>query len=215
MKKTYRRPFMGFLIACVAMLLAACGATMPAADQKPAAEPPPPPLLPAQAKPVSLVEMQFELDKKAMELETAKTMALIKFADQSGSDFAKGLVAGMINGGSGQGQAGAAPSPQRPSFAQLGAQQAAHAAEIELRKAELEERTSWWNKGLQVTDRVLGFQMFSKGLDQERYRLDASNSQQRYMWDTMRTTQQDAYSFGGRILDHGPYVLPAGVTAAP
>jgi len=196
------------LVALTTLALSACE-TNPAKPQPAAAVPP---LLPAQAAPVSLVEMQHQLDLKAMDLENTRTMALIKFADQSGSDFAKGLVSGML------GKSGAASPPataQRASFAQMAMQQQAQAADIDIRKAELAERTSWFNKGLQVTDRVLGYRMFGKNLEHQRYSLDASNSQQRYLFDSLRGTQQDAYGFSGTVLEHGPYVLPAGATDVP
>lgn len=193
------------LLALSAFALAACE-TNPSKPEPMAAKTVP--VAPAPTK--TLVEMQYELDKAAMELETTKTMALIKFADQSGSDYAKGLVSGIINGGGAQAPAAAA----RPSFVQVAQQQQQHAAEVDLRHAELAERNSWWNRGLQVTDRVLGFKMFGKNLDQERYRIDASNSQQRFLFNTVRGTQQDAYGFSGTVLEHGPYVLPAGATPA-
>jgi hypothetical protein len=194
------------LIALTTLALSACE-TNPAKPQPAAAVPP---LLPAQAAPVSLVEMQHQLDLKAMDLENTKTMALIKFADQSGSDFAKGLVSGML------GKSGAASPPataQRASFAQMAMQQQAQAADIDIRKAELAERTSWFNKGLKVTDRVLGFKMFSKGLDQERYRIDQSNSQQRYLFGTLRGTQQDAYDFSQSAYSLGADATLGGVAA--
>jgi len=195
------------LLALSAFALAACE-TNPSKPEPVAAKPVP--VAPAPTK--TLVEMQYELDKAAMELETTKTMALIKFADQSGSDYAKGLVSGIINGGGSGAQAPTAAA--RPSFVQVAQQQQQHAAEVDLRRDELAERNSWFNKGLQVTDRVLGFKMFGKNLDQERYRIDQSNSQQRFLFGTLRGTQQDAYGFSGTVLEHGPYVLPAGATPA-
>mgnify|MGYP006199392807 CR=1 FL=1 len=35
-----------------------------------------------------------------------------------------------------------------------------------------------------------------------------------YAIGTLRGTQQDAYGFSGTVLEHGPYVLPAGATPA-
>lgn len=195
------------LLALSAFALAACE-TNPSKPEPVAAKPIP--VAPAPTK--TLVEMQFELDKAAMVLETTKTMALIKFAAESDSDYAKGLVSGIIKGGGSGAQAPAAAA--RTSFIQVAQQQQQHAAEIDLRTKELEERNSWWNRGLQVTDRVLGFKMFGKNLDQERYRIDQSNSQQRFLFGTLRGTQQDAYGFSGTVLEHGPYVLPAGATPA-
>jgi hypothetical protein len=194
------------LVALTTLALSACE-TNPAKPQPAAAVPP---LLPAQAAPVSLVEMQHQLDLKAMDLENTKTMALIKFADQSGSDFAKGLVSGML------GKSGAASPPataQRASFAQMAMQQQAQAADIEIRKAELAERKSFWNKGLQVFDRAVGYRMFSKGLEHQRYSLDASNSQQRYLFDNLRGTQQDAYYFSQSAYSLGADATLGGVAA--
>jgi hypothetical protein len=192
------------LLALSAFALAACE-TNPSKPEPVAAKPVP--VAPAPTK--TLVEMQYELDKLAMELELKRTMAMIKFADESKSDYAKGVVSGKLMNDSPP-----AAQQQRPSFVQVAQQQQQHAAEVDLRHAELAERNSWWNKGLQVTDRVLGFKMFGKNLDQERYRIDQSNSQQRFLFGTLRGTQQDAYGFSATVLEHGPYVLPAGATPA-
>ncbi|MBQ0919075.1 hypothetical protein KBW71_11565 [Hydrogenophaga aromaticivorans] len=188
------------LVALSTLALAAC-------ETNPAKPEPAKPVAAAPASTKSLVEMQYELDKAAMELETTRTMALIKFADQSGSDYAKGLVSGIINGG-----AQAPAAAPRQSFVQVAQQQQRHAAEIELRTEELKERNSLWNKGLQVFDRAVGYRMFSKGLDFQKYQLDQNNAQQRYTLDTVSNTslssQQAGYEFNSRI----PYYfsLPAG-----
>ncbi|MDP3887014.1 hypothetical protein [Hydrogenophaga sp.] len=190
------------LIALTALALAAC-------ETNPAKPEPAKTVAAAPAPAKSLVEMQYELDKAAMELETTQTMALIKFADESKSDFAKGVVAGRIMNSGGQ----APQAAPRQSFVQVAQQQQRQAAEIELRTKELEERNSLWNKGLQVFDRAVGYRMFSKGLEQQRYSLDASNSQQRYLFDNLRGTQQDAYYFSQSAYSLGADATLGGVAA--
>jgi hypothetical protein len=191
-----------FLVAASVLALAACE-TNPAKPE---------PVAPAPAAKKTLVEMEYELRKLEIEGQNAREersqIALIKFAADADNDFAKGVGAGLLGGGQKQ---ASAPEPSRRSMLDSVTQ----AEAIELRKLELQDKNSWWNRGLQVTDRVLGFKMFSKGLDQERYRIDQSNSQQRYLFGTLRGTQQDAYGFSTTVLEHGPYVLPAGATAAP
>lgn len=187
----------------LSFVLAGCGATIPKTE-----EPAPPPLMPVEVKPKSLVEMQFELDKARLELETVQTMAMIKFASESNSPFAMGMVAGMYGNKSQQAGGGAA-SAGAGSFLQVAMQDKRHGAELELRKAELAERGSIWNKGLQVFDRVLGFRQFKEGLGLQRFGMQLDADQQRYQLDTMFRTQQAGYDFGTTVLEQGPYFFTA------
>lgn len=190
------------LVAASVFALAACE-TNPSKPE-PVAQP-------APAK-KTLVEMEYELRMKEIDAQTAREeraqKAAIKFASDSKSEFAQGFVAATLVSGQKVAQSS---EPQRRSLLDSAAQGEA----IELRKMELADKNSWWNRGLQVTDRILGYKFFSKNLDQERYKIDQSNSQQRYIFGTLRGTQQDAYSFSRDILEHGPYVLPAGTTEIP
>lgn len=171
---------------------------------------PEPAAAPAPAPKKTLVEMEYELRKLEIEGQNAREeraqKAMIKFASESNSPFAMGFVAGSFAGG--QKQAAAEPTQRRSLLDAVNQE-----AERDLRRAELEERTSWWNRGLQVTDRILGWRMFSKGLDQERYRLDASNSQERYRLDLMRGTQQDAYTFSAESFKAGADATLNGLSA--
>lgn len=159
----------------------------------------------------TLVEMEYELRMKEIEAQTAREeraqKAAIKFASDSKSEFAQGFVAATLVSGQKIAQSS---EPQRRSLLDSVAQGEA----IELRKMELADKNSAWNRGLQVFDRLIGYRMFSKGLDQERYRLDSSYGQERFRLGLMRDTQRDAYNFSETVLDHGPYVLPAGATEA-
>lgn len=200
----------------LSIALAGCNATAPkAADQATAT----PPLATADQQPKSLIQMEFELRKAEIELQTTQTMAMIKFAAESKSPFAMGMVAGMY-GGKAQASLGAAPmagTGGSGSFMQAVMQERRHQSEIELRKAELAERGSLWNKGLQVFDRVLGYRQFSKGLDLQWHRMDLDAQQETYRLDTYYRTQQAGYDFAGKVVDKGPYFfsLPAGSAAVP
>lgn len=197
----------------LAIALAGCNATAPKAADQAAAEPP---LVTAAQQPKSLIEMEFELRKAELELQNTQTMAMIKFAAESNSPFAMGMVAGLY-GGKAQAGLGGAPvaGAGGGSFMQAVMQDRRHQAEIELRKAELAERGSLWNKGLQVFDRVLGYRQFSKGLDLQWHRMDLDAQQETYRLDTYYRTQQAGYDFAGKVVDKGPYFfsLPAGSAA--
>ncbi|MFN3494597.1 MAG: hypothetical protein ACK40L_08830 [Hydrogenophaga sp.] len=187
----------------LAVVLAGCNATIPKSQ-----EPAPPPLTPTESKPKSLVEMQFELEKARMDLETVQTMAMIKFASESNSPFAMGMVAGMYGNKAAQGGGGTA-NAGAGSFLQVAMQDKRHSAELKLREAELAERGSLWNKGLQVFDRVLGFRQFKEGVGLQRFGMQLDADQQRYQLDTMFRTQQAGYDFGTTVLDQGPYFFTA------
>lgn len=197
----------------LSIALAGCNATAPKTADQAAAEPP---LATAAQQPKSLIEMEFELRKAEIELQTTQTMAMIKFAAESNSPFAMGMVAGLY-GGKAQAGLGGAPvaGAGGGSFMQAVMQDRRHQSEIELRKAELAERGSLWNKGLQVFDRVLGYRQFSKGIDLQWHRMDLDAQQETYRLDTYYRTQQAGYDFAGKVVDKGPYFfsLPAGSAA--
>lgn len=196
----------------LSIALAGCNATAPKTADQAAAEPP---LATAAQQPKSLIEMEFELRKAEIELQTTQTMAMIKFAAESNSPFAMGMVAGLYGGKAQAGQGGAPAAGGGGSFMQAVMQDRRHQSEIELRKAELAERGSLWNKGLQVFDRVLGYRQFSKGLDLQWHRMDLDAQQETYRLDTYYRTQQAGYDFAGKVVDKGPYFfsLPAGSAA--
>ena len=198
----------------LSIALAGCNATAPKTADQAAAEPP---LATAAQQPKSLIEMEFELRKAEIELQTTQTMAMIKFAAESNSPFAMGMVAGLY-GGKAQAGLGGAPvagTGGGGSFMQAVMQDRRHQSEIELRKAELAERGSLWNKGLQVFDRLIGYRQFSKGIDLQRHSMDLDAYQDTYRLDTYYRTQQAGYDFAGKVVDKGPYFfsLPAGSAA--
>lgn len=197
----------------LSIALAGCSATAPKTADQTAAEPP---LATAAQQPKSLIEMEFELRKAEIELQTTQTMAMIKFAAESNSPFAMGMVAGLY-GGKAQAGLGGAPvaGTGGGSFMQAVMQDRRHQSEIDLRKAELAERGSLWNKGLQVFDRLIGYRQFSKGIDLQRHSMDLDAYQETYRLDTYYRTQQAGYDFAGKVVDKGPYFfsLPAGSAA--
>lgn len=206
--KHLARPFALLIAAASASFLVGCEATLPKAQADTA-----PPLMTAAQQPKSLVEMQHELDKAAMEIELTKTMALIKFADQSQSPFAMGLVSGLLSGDA-QASTGTAPA-QRPSFAQLALQQQQHAAEIDLRKAELAERSSWFNRGLQLVDRVVPIIDLTQNYRLSKRQMDIGERQYIYTMDALGGAQRAGYDFGTSVLNRKTdyLLLPHGTTS--
>lgn len=189
------------LVAASALALAAC--------QTNPAKPEPAPA-PAVVK-KSLVEMEYELRKLEIEGQNAREersqKALIKFGAESESEFARGVVAGLL--GAGQKQA-AAPEPSRRNSL---LDSVAQADAIELRKLELQDKNSWWNRSLQLYDRVENLVMFNQGLKFKRFEIGASNGQQRYLFDTLRGTQQDGYGFSSGAYTQGSAATLQGVAA--
>lgn len=170
------------LVAASALALAACEAN----PVKP--EPPAPP--PAPKK--TLVEMEYELRKLEIEGQNAREertqKALIKFGADSDNDFAKGVVAGLLAG-----RQPAAPA-EAPRRSLMDSQVQADA--IELKKLEIEYQNSWFNRGLKVVDRALGFQVFKKNLGFQQWQIEQTNSQNRYTLDTVRGAQADGFAAG-------------------
>lgn len=189
------------LVAASALALAAC--------QTNPAKPEPAPAQLVVKK--SLVEMEYELRKLEIEGQNAREeraqKALIKFGAESESEFAKGVVAGLL--GAGQKQA-AAPEPSRRNSL---LDSVAQADAIELRKLELKERNSWWNRGLQVFDRALGYRTYSKGLSLQRFGMQLNADQDRYRLDAFRGVQQDAYDFSSGAFAAGSGATLNGVAA--
>lgn len=186
--KTHARLIITLALAAFAAFgLSACTTT-------PAAAAPPP----VVAK--TTVDLMLEVRSKELDLERTNQMAWLKFAADSGSDMVKGFIMGKASGGS----AGPGASSATQSIMQAQAQ----ADNTALRREELAAQNDWFNRGLQVLDRVERYASFSKGLSFQKYQIRESNAQSRYTTDALRGTQQDGYSFNSRI----PYYfsLPPG-----
>jgi hypothetical protein len=188
------RPF-ARLIATLALAAAAFGLT--ACQTAPAA--------PAAAPPVATkttVDLLLEVRSKELDLERTNQMAWLKFAAESGSDMVKGFVMAKSSG------AGPGASNTTQSIMQAQAQ----ADNTALRREELEAQNGWFNRSLQVLDRVERYASFSKGLSFQKFQVRENNAQQRYTLDTVANTslisQQAGYDFNSRV----PYFfsLPAG-----
>lgn len=159
------------LLVVMALALSACS-TSPAKPE------------PAPAVTKTTTDLMLEVRKAELELERVDLMARLKFAVESGSEFVKGYV---------MGQAKAAPAG---STAHTILQAQAQADEVALRREEMAERNSGWNKGLQLFDRVVPVVMFSKGLSFKKWQIEQTNSQNRYTLDTVRGAQADGFAAG-------------------
>jgi hypothetical protein len=142
---------------------------------------------PAPVVQKTTTDLLLEIRKAELELERTEQMAWLKFATESGSDLVKGFV---------MGRSGGKAAPAASNTAQTILQAQAQADATALRREELAERNSAWNKGLQLFERAVPVFMFSKGLSFQRYQLDATNSQNRYTLDTVRGAQRDGFTLG-------------------
>lgn len=196
-----KRTLMMFATAALSLLLAACetNPTVKAESQVP-------PVATAAQMPKTLVEMEFELEKARLQHETTQTMALIKFASESDSDFAKGMVAGMMGGA----KAPAAGQRQGGGFLQAAMAQKQHEAAVALKREEMAAQNSFWNRGLQVFDRVIGYRQFRVGADLQRFGMQLNADQEQALWNNLYRTQQGGYDFGKTVLEKVPCVLPDG-----
>lgn len=198
-----KRTLMMLAAAAMSLLLAACetNPTVKAESQVP-------PVATAAQMPKTLVEMEFELEKKRLEHETVQTMALIKFASESDSDFAKGMVAGIVGGA----KAPAAGQRQSGGFLQAAMAQKQHEVAVALKREEIAAQNSFWNRGLQVFDRVIGYRQYRADVDLKRFGMQLNADQERYRLDNLYRVQQGSYDFAGKVVDKGPYFfsLPMG-----
>lgn len=196
-----KRTLMMLAAAAMSLLLAACetNPTVKAESQVP-------PVATAAQMPKTLVEMEFELEKKRLEHETVQTMALIKFASESDSDFAKGMVAGIVGGA----KAPAAAQRQGGGFLQAAMAQKQHESAVALKREEIAAQNSLWNRGLQVFDRVIGYRQYRVGVDLQRFGMQLDADREMYRMDNVYRTQQSGYDFGRDLLKKVPCVLPDG-----
>ena len=162
-------------IAILALLLAACQ-TAPAAAPTPAVT-------------QTTVDLMLAVRAKELELERLDKMSWIKFAVESGSEFAKGMVTGMSASGGGKASA-------QSGTAQSVMQAQAQADNTALRREEMAYANSWDRRLLPYVGLGLDFAKFSRGLGFQRYQIDQANSQTRYTLDTLRGAQTDAYTAG-------------------
>lgn len=169
------------LVAASAFALAACSSTP--TQPEPAPQPVPK---------KTLAEMEYELRMKEIDAQTAREersqKALIKFAAESDSDFAKGVVAGLLGG-----RQASAPA-EAPRRSLLDSQVQADA--IELKKMEISDRNSGWNRFLQAYDRVERAVFFTQGLKFRKFEINTANDQERYRLDTVRGAQADGFAAG-------------------
>lgn len=197
----------------LSIALAGCNATAPKTADQAAAEPP---LATAAQQPKSLIEMEYELRKAEIELQTTQTMAMIKFAAESNSPFAMGMVAGLY-GGKAQAGLGGAPvaGAGGGSFMQAVMQDRRHQSEIELRKAELAERSSWFNRGLQLVDRVVPIIDLTQNYRLSKRQMDIGERQYIYTVNALGGAQRAGYDFGTSVLNRKTdyLLLPHGTTS--
>lgn len=141
---------------------------------------------PAPVVQKSTTDLLLEIRKAELELDRTEQMVWLKFATESGSDLVKGFV---------MGRSGSKAAPAS-STTQTILQAQAQADDTALRREQLSDKNSAWNRGLQLFDRGAQLFMFSKGLSFQRYQLDATNTQNRYTLDTVRGAQSDGFSAG-------------------
>lgn len=167
------------LIAASALALSACS-TSPA---KPAPAPEP-------VVQKTTVDLMLEIRKKELELERTEQMAWLKYAAESDSDMVKGFIMGRAAG------AGPRASSGGSNTTQMVLQAQAQADEVALRREEMAERNSAWNRGLQLYDRAERLVLFSQGLKFKKFEINSANDQERYRLTTVRGAQADGFAAG-------------------
>lgn len=165
------------LVALSALALAACQ-TAPAKPE------------PASVIAKSTTDLLLEIRKAELELERTEQMAWLKYAAESKSDMVKGFVMGRSAGSATR------TAPSGGSATQTILQAQTQADETALRREQLADKNSAWNKGLQLFDRGVQLFMFSKGLSFQKWQIDQTNSQNRYTLDTVRGAQRDGFASG-------------------
>lgn len=167
------------LIAASALALSACSTSL--AKPAPAPEP---------VVQKTTVDLMLEIRKKELELERTEQMAWLKFAAESDNDMVKGFVMGRSAAAAPRASSGGSSTTQMVLRAQ------AQADEVALRREEMAERNSLWNRGLQLYDRAERLVMFSQGLKFRKFEINSANSQERYRLDTVRGAQADGFAAG-------------------
>jgi len=172
-----KRTFQNLMLAALSALTLAACTTNPAKPD------------PAPVVQKSTTDLLLEIRKAELELERTEQMAWLKFAVESGSDYVKGFVMGKA-GGSPRASAGGASTAQTILQAQ------AQADEVALRREQLADKNSGWNRGLQLFDRGAQLFMFSKGLSFQQWQIGETNAQNRFNLSTVRGAQADGFTAG-------------------
>ncbi len=149
----------------------------------------------------STTDLMLEVRKAELELERLEQMAWLKFAVESGNDMVKGFVMGR----SGTGK----PAASGGSTSQLVLAAQAQADATALKREELAEQRSWWNRGLQIFDRFVPVLNMTQDYRLRKRQMDISADQYKYTLDVFGETQRQAYRFGSDVLDQGPYFFTA------
>lgn len=142
-----KRLFLILLLPLVAVL-SACGSAPEA--------PPVAPVAISTGTLNTLLEKAMELEVKKLEARNTALLGLIKFADESKSEFAKGAVAGMmqtmVNGGGAVGGDSMAGNPVQ-SLVRTQMEQQRMSYDYSLRNKELDQRVgplAWLREGTQA-----------------------------------------------------------------
>lgn len=149
------------------------------------------------------VDLMLEVRAKELELERTEQMAWLKFAADSDNDMVKGFIMGRSGG----------KSAAQGSTTQTVMQAQAQADNNALRREEMAYANSWDRRLLPYLSLGLDFARFDKQLGFQRWSVGESNAQNRYMFDNIRGTQQDAYGFAGTAYSQGSAATLGGVSA--
>lgn len=197
-----KRFFSLVFVLAAAFFLAGCESNPVIPEAKAAT-----PVMPTGQPAKSALEMEYEIRKMELELETTREMAMIKFAAESKSEFARGMATGMMAK-----RQDAQTSPRRSNVVEAALAEKRQSDAVEIRKMEIAAQNSTFNKAMRVVEVGKDLLTFKWGIN---YRLDdkrLNNEQERYRLDNYRGLQQDAYNFSSQVVNKGPYFfsLPAG-----
>lgn len=137
--------------------------------------------------------VQKEIAVARINAEGVRTAGLLKLVEKTDSEFAKGLVAGLIASG---GSAAAAPAPVN---------------------LNVPPERDWLDRTLQVGQFLLNPLDMVLDYRRDKRAQQHSADQYKYTLDALGNAQAGGYDFSRDVLDRKTefFVLPAGATAVP
>lgn len=168
-------------------------------DEKPKEEPKPLVTMPRTSD--ATLDFVAKLAKLEMENQNLRMVGMLKFAEDSGSDFVKGFIAAQlgVSGGAQSGGSSASGAIQTLMRTAVDMRKLEYAAESD--KREHDGRYGLGARALQWGELGLSYLGLRFGYRERMRRIDSEDTRYALTLDTMRYTQAAGYQFGSSLFN--------------
>lgn len=188
------RTFFVALIAGASLFTAGCATTRDAEAVKPRENPQL--VLPKSAD--ATLDFMAKMAKIEAEQETLRIVSLIKFAEDSGSDFAKGMVASLVAGAGGNGIKGRSTATD---LMRTAAEMRRIEMQDEASKREHEGKYGFGAQALRWGGLAVDFFNLRWGFRERIRRIDSEDNKYRLTMDSLGDAYRGGLGFGSSVFE--------------